>query len=189
MCYKELDDFAHGKWSVTMGKALFLINWREKLTRQACRIRSVKDLKDEFKPDCLLKTSILGPFAEKLVTQIKIAVLILVTQQGFLQEIVSTTAIVYKVEVSTSNTLATPNTSSKTSFWSSKKNNKEDAETKLLLKELISNVQTIDISLPQKKRKRLKKRQQSHCAEASYEIVIDFKVQKLLKVQEQVVIP
>lgn len=84
LCYKELDDFAHGKWSVTMGKTLFPVKWREKLTRRACRIRSVKDLEDELKPDCLLKTSILGPFAEELVSRIKTAVLILAAQQGFL---------------------------------------------------------------------------------------------------------
>ena len=31
LCYKKLDDFAHGKWSVIMGKALFPIKWKEKL--------------------------------------------------------------------------------------------------------------------------------------------------------------
>ena len=80
LCYKKLDNFAPGKWLVTMGKVLFSIKWREKLAWQACRIWSVKDLEDKLKPDCLLKMCIFGSFAEKLVTWIKTAVLILAAQ-------------------------------------------------------------------------------------------------------------
>lgn len=54
------------------------------------------------------------------------------------------------------------------------------------MKELAPNVQTIDMNLPKKKRGRPKKGQQSYCAEGSYEIVIDFEAQELLKAQEQV---
>ena len=80
LCYEELDDFAHGKWSVTMGKALFPIKLGKKLAQQACQIWSVKNLKNELKPDYLLKTSIFRPFAKELVTRIKTAVLILAVQ-------------------------------------------------------------------------------------------------------------
>lgn len=128
----------------------------------------------------------MGPFAEELVIRIKTAILILAAQQGFLQKTAPTTAIVYRDKTSTQNTLATPNISNKTSFWSPKKNNKQGAETRLLLKKLAPNVQTIDMNLPQKKHGQPKKGQKSHCAEASYKIGIDFEAQELLKAQKQV---
>lgn len=57
-----------------MAKALFPIKWREKLARRVLQIQSVTELADELKPDCLLKTSVLWPFANELVTLIVSAV-------------------------------------------------------------------------------------------------------------------
>lgn len=56
--------------------------------------------------------------------------------------------IIYKNKASTSNTLATPNISNKTSFRSSKKNNKKNAKTRLSLKKIASNTSTVNENLP-----------------------------------------
>ena len=62
-----------------MAELLFLIKWREKLARRALSIQSVLELADELKPDCLLKTSVLWPYASKLVTLIVSAMELVLT--------------------------------------------------------------------------------------------------------------
>lgn len=51
-----------------MANVLFSIKLRERLACRAVRIQCVGDLKDELKPDCLLKTSILWKFGDEFVT-------------------------------------------------------------------------------------------------------------------------
>lgn len=149
LCYKALDDFAHSKWSVTMAKALFSIKLREKLARRASHIQSVTEMRDELKPNCLLNTSILWPFADNLVALIMSAILVPAAQPAKsnpLPEIGP--VVIYKEDTSA------PNTTNRTFKYPS---HDQNPKARLPLKEMVFNSIIIPENPLQKCRGRPKK--------------------------------
>lgn len=57
-----------------MAKALFLIKLRKKFLQCILQIHFITKLTDKLKPNCLLKTLVLGSFANKLVILIIVAI-------------------------------------------------------------------------------------------------------------------
>lgn len=67
-CKSVLNNFAFNIWpNNCVDKLLFLVKWRLKLAKQGAKIMSVDELWQILKPECILDTSSLKPWADNLV--------------------------------------------------------------------------------------------------------------------------
>lgn len=156
-CFKALEEFAQRNWSKSMGKVFFPIKLREKLARRAARIWCVLDLEEELKPDCLLKTSILWPFKDKLVILISLAVATISPHsehEGF------------NITVENVQPQRRP-------------------KARPPLQDITLNIEAISSPPIQKKRRRPKKTDRSHVQGVVHDFVLDFEEQEKTKAKRE----